>query len=392
MKRTLLIVAALVLFTAAAAAQNTPRSPEALGYSAITITLGPSDESIYTGSAGLIEKSTEYGALADYAKDTTLAGVRDSINRLLDGLTKSKTFAPGTDNGPLIRVSLTKELLAYRAHLEALTLVSGDLSNPFVGKALIPPQDLSDVGPNDVFADQIFFEGTDTQVILRRFPVVTVDGVKMRGDPTYYANVHQATEFRAILQRVDQFVGKLRAEELVRETQVLSQINNGWRNYLEHGFAQYPWEAYVNGYITPKFFGGSSWYDPPEHQIVFMHPELGILADLRRASDASANETLLIHTLGYIHYFEAERDWFLGGSLTVSLSDSDFGLGVGPTLHFGNSARGSSLPNVSVGVLWQQFDDGPTEPVLGLSIDLWRLFDEEGPEGVFRAAMPSLAR
>jgi hypothetical protein len=95
----------------------------------------------------------------------------------------------------------------------------------------------------------------------------------------------------------------------------------------------------------------------------------------------------MLHTLGYIHYFGDERSWFLGASATLSFSDVDHGLGIGPTLHFGSARTHSYIPHVSIGLLWHDFENGPDGPVLGVSIDLMRLFDHDGPMAEYKAAL-----
>jgi len=84
---------------------------------------------------------------------------------------------------------------------------------------------------------------------------------------------------------------------------------------------------------------------------------------------------LLVHGLGYIHYFGSDRSWFCGASATGCVTaDEGNGFGYGITVHLGSTLVTSTLPHVSVGVLWHdgRDDDGLQ---VSLGIDLLRLFD-----------------
>jgi len=139
--------------------------------------------------------------------------------------------------------------------------------------------------------------------------------------------------------------------------------------------------------VTPKVFGAFTWESAPDDQLVFLHPELGFEIDVRSASDASVQASLMVHVLGYIHYPTDTRNWFIGASATATFSDQDFGLGVGPTLHLGWSETYAALPHISVGAYWHDFDSGSDGPTIGLSLDFWRLLNKDNGQGAFESAL-----
>lgn len=364
--------------------------PESLGYEAIEPpTLDDDDpkKSAYIAvgdeyAATPLAKA--YGPIEEFTTVVTVEAILQSAEKLEARLAASSAFA--VKNGPRFRKSLAAELKAYKGRIASRPREAPDLGNPFQRTTRPRP---ADVPPSDdlLFSEVVYFEGRPTQIVLRRFKPGTDSAGARSLKTVYYATPDQAVEIRAVFERLDAIAAKLMTNELHSELIRLSSINRGWKNYLEHGFSQYPWESYFNGYVTPLVFGESSWYDPPNDQVVFMHPEVGVLADLRTRDGASAEMALLVHGIGYIRYFGDENCWYAGASATVSLSDSDFGLGIGPTIHFGDSGRHSTIPNFSIGLLWHDFDDGGTNPALAITMDLSRLLDKEGPEGVFRAAL-----
>ncbi len=386
-----LVLRAIVLVSLLGAPQQ-PRDPASLGYVALQGAPNPVREPAFSDLPAdpssddpkwLADQRAridrDYGPIGDYTKDLGMAAVTANLQRATRALRQSSTFE--TPNGRLLRASLEAEFVQTQAELGAL---SGRIVPPEFGSRLQPTH----ASQTAFDADIVFFVGTDRQVIFRASQ--TKEGTKQL---VYYATPEQAFEFREARGRVFAIASQIRGAILQELSLRLADLNQAWDNYLVHGFSQYPWESYVNAYVTPNLFGQPSWYDPPKDQLVFLHPELGMLMDLRRRSDADVLGALFVDAVGYVHYFgEEDRGWFLGVSAAVSLSDDSLGLGIGPMLHFGNSGRGSQLPNVSVGMFWHEPEDGRDGVLLGISLDLWRLFDKSGPEGVFRAALPAATR
>jgi hypothetical protein len=147
----------------------------------------------------------------------------------------------------------------------------------------------------------------------------------------------------------------------------LEQNANAWRNVLHRGYAQFPWESFVNGMID-----GSAWDNPPAWQGVLLHPEAGVLVGLDDLRRTAADPALLVHGVGAVRYFGARGKWFLGASATVALPDDEStGIAYGVTLLGGSTSPSSSLPHISVGLLWSDGDDDGLQ--LALGIDLMRL-------------------
>jgi len=126
-----------------------------------------------------------------------------------------------------------------------------------------------------------------------------------------------------------------------------------WRNYLQRGYPQFPWENLINDRLV-----SSAWNRPPDHQFVVLHPTLGVLLDLGSAKDANLEPALLVHVFGLVSYLDDERAWYLGGSATLGVSsDEDLGLAYGLTLHGGNASEESLMPQVDLGLLWHESRD-----------------------------------
>lgn len=383
------IVATGALSLTGAQAPQTPLDPVALGFQKLTgIAEAPDFESLKTVYRGTSPedawRSTDsyarYGDESTYTADVTPDGVARSLHRLRTLIDTGPAFADGAGNAARIRNGLLREIDAYIQRVQADAATGAvPATNRFEG------QSFSDGVA--VASDTYYFAGGPTQVVLEGRRRTGGDDLIPLFEVEYYATIPQATEFRAVIDRIQAMVTEVQTKPLARLRDRLTEIDQGWTHYLEKGFSQYPWESAINSYVTPHIFTPYTWDSPPRDQLVFLHPELGALLDTRSRSDASAQGTLLVHALGYVHYFGDTRDWFLGGSATLSFSDTDFGLGIGPTFHCGWTRTHSWVPHVSVGVLWHEFDDGDNNPVLAVSLDFWRLLDKDSGQAIFESAL-----
>lgn len=137
-----------------------------------------------------------------------------------------------------------------------------------------------------------------------------------------------------------------------------------WRAVLHRGYAQFPWEGWLNGALD-----GSAWDRPATHQFVLLHPEPGVMLGLDNLRSSAADPTLMVHGLGYIHYFGHRADWFLGGAATVAATDDEQqGLAYGATALFGSTRVDSYLPHISIGLLWSDGEDDGLHLSLGLDV------------------------
>jgi hypothetical protein len=304
----------------------------------------------------------------------TLGELLGQIVDLRSRLHSSRAF--DVHNGPLLRAHLTTELERLLALLsdpagdsDLARLIDWPDVAGIVDERFQPASHTFADRDPPLITDSLFFAGRTTQVILRLDEKSPPPGGAVPLE--YYATLEQAVEFRAVCARVTAIFSVVVQAELERTALRLGQIDAGWTNYLEHGFSQYPWESWANGWLTDF-----AWSRPPRSQWVLLHPELGLVFDTRSTRSAEMEAALLVHGLGYVRYFGDERDWFAGLSATASITDdASYGWGFGPTLHFGHTRLSSRVPHVSVSVLWHDFEDGGNEPVLAATLDLWRLVD-----------------
>ena len=155
-----------------------------------------------------------------------------------------------------------------------------------------------------------------------------------------------------------------------RAFDAIKKADRQWRNYLENGYSQYPWESFVNG----KLWNFSA-FEPPTDQLIFLHPALGIEASTVSLDQLTANESLNVEILGYLHYYGDDHEHFLGASIAASLQDQ-IAPGLGLVVHWTKS--------FSVGVSWHDIDDNGNPfndtPYLFLSFDLYRYLQSEGSQ------------
>ncbi|MCK6445317.1 MAG: hypothetical protein L6Q99_02905 [Planctomycetes bacterium] len=142
-----------------------------------------------------------------------------------------------------------------------------------------------------------------------------------------------------------------------------------WTNYLKNGYSQYPWEALINGKLWTF-----SEFDPPNQQLILLHPTIGFEASTGSLDHLVADEVINVELLGYVGYYGDEYEHFFGGSIAASLRN-DVDPGIGFVLHWNKS--------FSAGVSWHDLDDDgdpfDDEPAVYMSFDLFRYVQTEGP-------------
>ena len=147
-----------------------------------------------------------------------------------------------------------------------------------------------------------------------------------------------------------------------QHVELIHQAERRWKNYLDRGFSQFPWEALFNSLVLdfPP-------YDPPNHQWILLHPALGVEGDVSSFDELRANEALSLEVIGFLKYRGDDYEDFFGGSLALTVRD-DVGPGVGALLHLKR--------NLNLGVSWHDFDDDDDyfddTPSVFFSVDLFR--------------------
>ena len=202
------------------------------------------------------------------------------------------------------------------------------------------------------------------------------------GAMLFYVSARQALEFRAAVRAVQAIFRNRLTVTLNDAGERLSKVNAGWTNYLAYGYSQYPWESFANSW-------GLSWDHAPRTQIVLLHPEPAVLIDVHTTHSVLSG-SLLLHGLGLIRYGGDTRRWFLGASVTGAVTTSSkLGFGAGGTLHMGHTALHARVPHISLSLLAFPALDGKPGPFLGISADLWRLFQSDSNESIFQANLPN---
>lgn len=352
-------------------------------------------EDAYTGGAEKAWREVP-GALRYRAPDQEEPGpalgpgeILERLWSLEEAVRTSPAFADERKNGSFLREILTRQITAVRAEvlpLKAEEELEWRSAKDFVGtrwhRVQRPPAACAGA---EYATDTLYFseQGPKSPVALRIVPFADLDPDVENA--IYLADPEQAAEFRVVVAEVNALFLPFRLAALNRTVRRLDEIDKAWENYLTKGYSQYPWEALVNSWRRLNRF---SWSSPPTRQFVFLHPEAAMVMDARSTEGAALDGSLLLHGLGYIHYFGATRNWFLGASATGAVTtDEDLGLGVGGTLHFGHSAIQSRVPHVSLSVLFHDTRSGSNGPFIGVSVDLWRLFEAAGSEGIYRSVL-----
>ena len=330
-------------------------------------------------------RARAYDLQAELPESWSVGELQEQLLILARRVRVTPTFT--AHNGELLRSALERELerlftaiasVAGEVGLE--TTLEWDHVSEVVDERFQPAHWSHRDDEGTLVTDTLFFPGEPSQVILRLDRAA--GGLGGSTPFAYFATLDQAVEFRAVCARVTALFSVVVGAQLERTALRLREIDAGWTNYLEHGFSQYPWESWANGWLTDF-----AWTRPPRDQWVLLHPELGFVFDTRSSRSAQMEAALLVHGVGYVRYFGDTRDWFAGLSATASITgDSAYGLGFGPTLHFGHARIASRVPHVSVSVLWQDFEVGGRDPVLAATLDLWRLVDR-GSEALYEARL-----
>jgi hypothetical protein len=178
-------------------------------------------------------------------------------------------------------------------------------------------------------------------------------------------SVERAKDIRyaaGALNRLLQLHGK---EDRQKTLEGIRKAEERWKNYLDRGFSQYPWEGLVNSWAMKGKYDVTS---PPDRQWIVVHPELGVA--LSTEKPIKAKEVLTIEALGHLFYYGDNLDNYWGLAAITSLRD-DVGIGFGGTIHFHRY--------VNIGVTWHDvnrnnnyFDDAP---FVQFSIDLFKFAD-----------------
>ena len=371
-------VAVCLIFTACISAQTAedvgPRRPqEDLGFQTVEVGTGAAYYCVFEGSTGsLVPTETDcgwrgsefaagYDSLEIYTSDVSKEGLTASFKRLCVQVGASGAF-DGTPNGERLRASLLSELRAALARVQPSSAVPMD--------AVSVDFDVGDRANEPVISGTIFFEGGQTQIVLREVDKYELVGTyKVPLSHHHYATIEEAIEVRTVCSIVNAIFAEVEKGPLARVHERVASIDRGWTNYLEKGYSQYPWEALVNSAVTPKIFGKYSWDDPPNEQLVFLHPEFCTLIDTRAGGDQDTNTALLVNGLGYVRYFGSERSWFAGLSASACFSDAEPNVGYGAVLHIDLNGLGMRLPHLSVGAIWFDSAEGWGDPLVSVTAD-----------------------
>jgi len=183
-----------------------------------------------------------------------------------------------------------------------------------------------------------------------RFQANTTNGIiYFYGSPneikldTNEINEEQAKDLRYRAETVNRLLNIFKDEGRQMTLNAILKAETKWKNYLENGFSQYPWESFVNSYIT-----SFDIENPPGHQWVIFHPELGVEVSTEGIKQLKAKEVLAIELLGWVKYYGEDLRNFWGISGITTIRD-DIGIGIGGILHFGTY--------FNLGVTWHDIDN-----------------------------------
>ncbi len=190
----------------------------------------------------------------------------------------------------------------------------------------------------------IYFSGTDNEIEL--IPEVVDE--------------EQAIDLRYRAETINKLLNEFKKPVREMNLKAIAKAESRWKNYINNGFSQYPWESFINGYIT-----SFDIQNPPGHQWVIFHHELGVELSTKKIKQMKAKEVLTIEMLGWIDYYGDYWENFWGFSGIVTLRD-DVGIGIGGIIHFG--------PTFNLGLTWHDINDDDNffndNPFLMLSIDI----------------------
>ncbi|MBU8922957.1 MAG: hypothetical protein KOO63_14160 [Bacteroidales bacterium] len=344
---------------------------------------------VFSGGGAEWEQSPLVKAYSEFVEPQTLVEIVQEIIRIKKVLAHSPNFEEG--NGPRIRASLTRELDSLIASFaDQLAETPQRLATWESVREKIGLNNFQIIGSrwrgssvegateSIVSSTTILFAGKPTQIVLS-----TTQGDLSFMPFVYFATLPQAIEVRVVCNRILHLFNAAYVEQLDVTVKRLGQINKAWDTYLSKGFSQYPWEFLLNSHIVDF-----SWSRPPVWQLVVVHPEAATVIDIRNSSTTQTESSIAIHGLGFVRYLGDERNWFLGSSFTVSIpQDDELGLGTGLTVHFGHADLYSQFPHLSLSILWHDFASNSHGPVIGVSIDFWKLFSRRGGEELFRKVL-----
>jgi hypothetical protein len=155
-------------------------------------------------------------------------------------------------------------------------------------------------------------------------------------------NEEQAKDLRYRAETVDALLNNFKGEARRKTVNAISKAEAKWKNYLG-GFSQYPWESFVNSYIT-----SCDIQNPPGYQWVIFHPELGVEVSTDGIKQLKAKEVLAIELLGWIKYYGEDLRNFWGISGITTIRD-DIGIGIGGMIHLGSY--------INLGITWHDIDN-----------------------------------
>jgi len=208
-------------------------------------------------------------------------------------------------------------------------------------------------------ADIVFFKGRGNQIVLG-YTNAQDELVKLLTED-------QALDLRLRANTIKMLEDIPWHESVKANLKAVQHAETRWANYLDHGFSQYPWEAWINGWATPY-----TVESPPGHQFAVLHPDAALELGPLRTDDATVKETLTLAVLGWIDYYGYAGESFWGISGAMSFRD-DMGLGIGGLLYFGSTA--------SIGVMWHDRNRDAhidSRPFICVSLDLFRLAGVKG--------------
>ena len=318
------------------------------------------------------------------------AGLRFQAQRIAHTLEESGVFQ--SKRGKALRQRLLDELALLDAALAELAadkpVAVGALKNRYPLARLDGSSRFAESCAGTAYTtNSLYFQDAPAgaQVVLGAFGEsrAGVPGlsIPVAGPRLHFVSIAEASEFRAALEALRALTSEPHLRAVARTSLRLTQISRSWSNYLEHGFSQYPWEAWLNSAGTLR------WDEAPATQWIVLHPELAVVVDARRFKQASVTPALLVHVLGFALYGET-RSWFVGLSATGAVTTSSrWGMGGGGTLHFGHTQLYSRLPHLSLSVLLFATEQGKLGPFIGVSADFWRLVSDSS-ESLFRSSLP----
>ena len=110
-----------------------------------------------------------------------------------------------------------------------------------------------------------------------------------------------------------------------------------WKSYFDDALLQYPWELGLNGLLFKE--SGDSYRDPPNHQIIFLHPQIAA-EYVGGAPEGDGFKPAVILEVAGVNFWRwsesGKTEKAIGGSLGVLYSDraevKDVGIAL--TTHF----------------------------------------------------------